>query len=290
MTKIKYINCFGTSYTAGGGFEFETGKIYSRELSSYYSTYDEIQTQFNFSYPGQLQKLVGNSIKVYNHAKSGYGNDRLIRLAYDLINSENFNKEEHIFIFEFAGLGREEFFLNSLNDYIICNYRTEYDDNDNLEFKFNDIAKSYVYDDFNVRRELLKFKDLFETYVENFVNIDVEEKKLVRDADLFLSYLEKHEIKFLFSVPPILNYHHDNFFRIQFGDGRYFKNSDNFVKFTDDNNLRIYDETSGEINDMHSGLLANKLISYSIYNKLIEKKLIESSILNIDWKYYKSLT
>jgi len=85
MTKIKhnhqiwFINTYGTSLTKGGGFEFWDNK----KLKEYYSqTEPDIpQFQFNFSWPGQLQLLVGRSI-VTNYAKSGYGNETLIKYAY----------------------------------------------------------------------------------------------------------------------------------------------------------------------------------------------------------------
>jgi hypothetical protein len=140
---IKYIHCLGTSFTAGGGFEF-TGNNAKRSkiLKQIYGNLDEELTQSNFSYPGQLQKLL-STVKVINHGKNGYGNDRMYRIVYDIIN-DNFNKDEHLFLLEFSGLGRKEYWLNEINDYVILNYWIDWD---TLTLKNKvDIANSYWYD------------------------------------------------------------------------------------------------------------------------------------------------
>ena len=121
--KIKYINFYGTSSTAGGGFEFDS----LAEGPFIYIRYDkcdeEPKTQFNYSFPGQVKKFIGETnIEVFNFGKQGYGNDRMMRLAYARTKEEKFNKDEHLFLFEFAALGRDEFYFNEIKDYIICNY------------------------------------------------------------------------------------------------------------------------------------------------------------------------
>ena len=117
---IKYIHCFGTSYTAGGGHEFN-GTTNDRNVNSKTSDYvrdliyfykkkypNEEQTQFNCSWPGQLQKLVNDEIIVLNHAKSGYGNDRMMRITNDIVND----------------IPNEEFnYWNSFNNYFISYWR-----------------------------------------------------------------------------------------------------------------------------------------------------------------------
>ena len=86
---IKYIHCFGTSYTAGGGYEFDGDSPFRNQDSEYIINLkketkqkypNEEQTQYNFSWQIQLQKLVdSNKIKVLNHFKTGYGNERIYR-------------------------------------------------------------------------------------------------------------------------------------------------------------------------------------------------------------------
>ena len=116
---IKEIHCFGTSHTEGGGFEFFNQNIASK-LKKIYT--EQPFTQFNYSYPGQLQKLIGSGVKVFNHGKSGYGNERMYRIAYDLIMNNEDSLSEKLFIFEFSFLGRKEFYSNTLKDHFIVNY------------------------------------------------------------------------------------------------------------------------------------------------------------------------
>ena len=80
---IKKIYTFGTSFTEGGGFEFDTIDYKYKKL---YENFDEDYSQYNFSYPGQLQKLIPN-IEVINLAKSGYGNENhaILQLLHFLL-------------------------------------------------------------------------------------------------------------------------------------------------------------------------------------------------------------
>lgn len=287
MTKIKYINCFGTSYTAGGGFEFECyNDLKSKKLHEIYGKIEIEKTQYHFSWPGQLQKLVGSDIKVNNFAKSGYGNSRIFRLVYDIINDENFNSEENVFIFEFAGIGRDEFFLKEIKDYLVCNYQSKYDKNNNINFEFVGAANSYNYDNMSITNKIKNYDEFFNTYVNKFIDFDEYSDTMIRETDFFLSYLEKNNIKFLFCVSPILYYEYDNTKKIIFGDNINFKQYTNFVKFVNGNNLQITDETHQQIKDSHSGLKGNKIASQCIYNKLIESGYLNMNFIDIDWECY----
>lgn len=98
---IKKIYTLGTSFTKGGGFEFDL-ENHGDSLRKFYSHIDDEKTQWSFSC--QLQKLFDkNKIKVdvVNLAKSGYGNERLIRKTYETILDKSFKKEETLFLFEF---------------------------------------------------------------------------------------------------------------------------------------------------------------------------------------------
>ena len=288
MTKIKYIHCFGTSYTAGGGFEFESRHPnVRRDLIQVYGRCDEQLTQSNFSWPGQLQNLIGDFPFVLNHGKQGYGNDRTFRLVYELINKPDFKKEENLLILEFAGLGRQDFFFKEVGDFVICNYQMINDENEYYPFfKYVGAAKSYGYDTDEITKKIDEYESFFNTYIDKFIDFDVEQTKLVQQTDFFLSYLEKMGISFLFSMPPILNYRYDISKEIEFGDGKKFKKTNNFVQFTDDNNLRIIDETKEKYSDGHCGLKANKIISHCIYNKLVNDNYITNNTIPIDWDFY----
>ena len=279
MSKIKYINCFGTSFTAGGGFEFDGNSIGRNNfLKSYYSNLDEELTQYNFSYPGQLQKLLKN-IKVFNHAKNGYGNDRMYRLAYDIISSSNFNSEEHIFLLEFGGLGRKEYWYNEINDFIVLNYWVDWD-NYSIKDKVN-IAQSYCYDSPAIFNQLKDEESFFLEFHKKTFDFKNEIKYYEQQINFFISYLDSKNVNYF-----LVNENHtiDNDKHFTFGDGNIFKQSKDFTKFTNINGLELDIETNYLYDDKHNGYVATKIISQSIYNHLIDVKLLDLEKINIDYE------
>lgn len=290
MTKIKYIHCFGTSYTAGGGFEFESDYRCNKDvLLSIYGHLNEEFTQYNFSYPGQLQKLIGNDIQVINHAKQGFGDDRSIRLSYDLINNYKFKRDDNLFIFEFSGLGRDEFFLREINDYIVCNYNIDFDSKNNFNFKYIGCARDYHYDTKIIREKVDRYDNFFISYLENFGDLDSFRSKLERQSNMFITYLESKNINYLFITPPFISNDLDLSKQIEFGDDFYFKKNKDFVKFINKNRLTITDETLKRILDDHAGLTANKIAAMCVYNKLISDEYLNRNFINIDWKHIQKI-
>lgn len=293
MTKIKYIHCFGTSHTAGGGFEFDsTDPNRVSIIEKCYSDVDTPNTQFNFSYPGQLQKFVGKDITILNHGKQGFGNERIYRIAYDIINEYGFNKDANIFLFEFSGIGRCEFYLNKIQDYITLNYQHKIDENGDITNEGADllgVTHSYFYEteDFlNYIKSDIKF---YEKIVENFISYETEYKKIFRETEFFISYLERCNIKFYYTAPPIVwPQFLDENKKILFGDGNYFKKNYNILEFSSDNNLIIKDETDGLYLDDHNSFKSNKLVAHIIYNRLISDGILSGNKIEIDWNWYKN--
>jgi len=280
MSKIKYINCFGTSYTAGGGFEFDGDK---NPLNNLYSGLESPLTQFNFSYPGQLNKVLDKNIKVTNYAKNGYGNDRTFRQIYELVNDKNFNKDEHIFIIEYAGLGRREFWFNPINDYIVSNYWFNFD-----TLKLKDmvyLANSYGYETKKMSNDLKKYEPLFLEFFKQTLNLKNEIKLNEQNIEFFSSYLNQHKLNYFYTTDIFDSNSGKNFI---FGDGEYFKQSNDFLKFSEYNNLSIKNETAGIDKDLHNGYISNKIVGLTIYNKLVELEFIDSNKIDIDWKELKN--
>jgi hypothetical protein len=126
MSKIKNIYCFGTSFTAGGGFEWKSDHPdRSRDLRKYYSEVNIEKTQEAFSWPGRFKDILKNKnldIQVHNFGKQGYGNQRVYRKAYDVINNPKFDASSSIFIIELSWIMRREFYFYDIDDYIIANY------------------------------------------------------------------------------------------------------------------------------------------------------------------------
>ena len=284
MIKIKHINCFGTSNTAGGGFEFDSPTADAWLVEKLYGNIpDEEKTIFNFSYPGQLQKLVGNKIQVHNYGKHGCGNQRLIRKTYDIINSKTFNKDEHIFIFEITGLGRREFFLKKINDYIICNYHIT----ENQTAEFISSANHYKYDSNETTALLDSYESFFKTQLTDFFDIEEEINEHERMVEFLFAYLNAKNVNYYFTMVP-QEYDYSKSTEFLFGDGVYFQQTNNMMDFSFINKLTIKDETDNQTDDLHIGLKGNKLIGNVIYNKLVEDGLLNTPIKPIDWEYHRN--
>jgi len=296
MTKIKHIHCFGTSHTAGGGFEFDGSDLErSNLIKKLYSSVDTPLTQYNFSYPGQLQKFIGNDIKVHNHAKQGYGNDRMYRILHKITNEWNFDSDEHLLLLEFTGLGRREEFFNKIQNYITINWQHSIDSDGNLTNKgahLLGVASSYHYDSQNFL-DIIKDMDtisFFEKYVENFINLEDESSFVLRNMEFFISYLDKLNLKYYYTSPPVIS--DEDIFNtkkneIIFGDGFYFKENTNMLEFATENDLIINIETNDKYDDDHNSFKSNKLCAHIIYNKLILDGIIKKELNPIDWKWYK---
>ena len=300
MSKIKYIHCFGTSHTAGGGFEFgSTDKNRNMLLERYYSIPNEPQTQFNFSYPGQLQKIIGNDITILNHAKQGYGDDRIYRIFYDIVTKPGFNKDEHIFIFEFSGSGRQEIYVNEFNEYLTLNYEHKYvsddDDINSIPSKLAGIAFSYFYETQETYDYIQEHTSFFEKYVDNHIKYKNEINKLTMMADMFLSYIDRYKYNVLFTAKPFILYgsfdaKYETNSQVELGDGVYFKKAKNILEFAGINKLFISHETNDGYKDLHNSFKCNKLTAHIIYNKLISDKYLNLDIIPIDWKWYKEIS
>ena len=290
MNKINNIYTFGTSQTAGGGFEFESraeaaqykGDIFIKErgdaLKHLYKDIGQELTQFNFSWPGQLQKILGNGIKVTNLAKSGYGNERMYRLTYDLIRNNIHKLDSMLFIYEFSYLGRKEYYLNELNDYIIVNYGFPNPD-DKIPVQHG-IANEYFFDENPI---IHNHSDFFNNVVQKTINFD-EQLKLMRMNQLaFLSFLKTAGINFLLSSEPWDDnkIHGDliNFDKNQIDFYQYTNKFGNPISMNLDTSITA--ETNGIFFDGHNGIIMNNFIGGCVYNELIDRNLIVGNKLNI---------
>jgi hypothetical protein len=266
---IKEIHCFGTSHTAGGGFEF-FNKEKASKLKKVYT--ERPFTQFYYSYPGQLQKLIGNGVKVFNHGKSGYGNERMYRIAYDLIKNKNESLSEKLFIFEFSFLGRKEFYSNTLKDHFIVNYEI-LEDGANI----NGISQTYFINH-KETYELLKNKVV--PFIKETMQGENQIKTLAMNNRFFVDFLLQSNVNFLFATPPY-----------GFKDGfkeEYEQLKKHYIEYSDTestlygyyykNGWTIENETNGFIDDNHAGLYGNNETAKRILeniNKLYQYEYIE---------------
>jgi hypothetical protein len=250
---IKEIHCFGTSYTEGGGFEFDSNHR-KDILSKIYK--DEPKTKFNYSYPGQLQKLVGDDIKVFNHAKSGYGNERMYRLVHDMVS--NTDCSDKLFLLEFSSIGRKEVWSNTKQKHLIINYVF----NNINEISISGMATDYFFDEIDCYE---KFNHIFEPFLKETIDFNTQVNLVNQNSDIFIDYLLYNNINFIITAPPLK---FDNIklksYIVDFKNG-----INDMVWFAIKNKLTITDETRGMIKDGHGGYEWSKIVAKKIVNKLI---------------------
>lgn len=284
---IKYIHCFGTSYTAGGGHEFDaTGP--SRSLNSsrpearkhlenlievYSKKYpNEEQTLYNCSWPGQLQKLLGEDIQVINHAKSGYGNERMYEITYDIVSKPDFNKDEHLFLYEFSALGRKQLWSNTLNQYIITNYIID----DKNKLNYNGTAVDYFYDNNDTIEITNKLEEIIKPFYEETLEMKSSMRRLEINNHMFLDYLSYNNVNWMFTADPFYyafeRYDKKHYFK--FSD-----NSHNFVNYFHEEDLTITKETNGKVNDGHMSITGAKIIARVIAKRLKELNYLKELYL-----------
>jgi len=274
---LKNVYCLGTSYTEGGGFEF-SGKDF--KLARLYDHLGIGLNQFNFSWPGQLQSLLGNDIKIHNLAKSGYGNERIHRVFFDLIEQKDNISKDSIFLFEIASLGRKEYYLNDLNEHIICNYSiTPGDDTGNMI----GIASTYFYDTPEITKTIIDNEELFNQFIKKTINFNIEHKLYERNFILLLSFLELHNFKYFILGNLNINPKYNRYIPDYISKTIWFPSKTNktkkgdFVQFFNEHNLTLTEETKGVIKDGHSGYVGNKITAEIIYNHLIDMDVIDST-------------
>lgn len=306
---IQKIFTFGTSNTAGGGFEFESKylshdkrgelrKINRGDLLKKLYT-EEPKTQNHYSWPGQLQKLLNDKnykISVNNISKQGYGNERMYRKFFDLVKHgddyiNGVPKENCLFIFEFSDISRKEFWFEPINNHIVMNYKAVQDDSG------AQMAHSYYYDNKEILMKIEEKQNLFVEFRKNLIDIDNELKDVSRKITMFIDFLEYNNFNFMISSSPFIldmeyQNEYDKFekYLMEFGfdEGKKYKD---FHRFADIEQIRIMDETKEEITDIHSSLFGNKTIAKNVFNEMIEKKYIDGSrveVLNNNSKNIKN--
>lgn len=278
------IYTFGTSFTKGGGFEF----WFNPKLNEFYKDNPTPKLQFNFSWPGQLQEKILNAkgkTQVYNHAKSGYGHEQIIRKAFEIISSTDYY-DDKLFIFEFGALGRKEYWHNELG-WIVTNYHFKTDqidfthvinENDtNQQTITHGIAQTYFEDSQEVKDLLKRDEELFGKFNAITLNANTEIERISREIIQFLLFCNNLGVNYYVASAPFLHHsltHYDKHWKDR--QISYPYNSDNpqydLYGFLEKHKLRIKDETNGFIDDGHGGFEGNGLIADSIFKRIINTR------------------
>lgn len=261
MKEIKTISCHGTSFTEGGGFEWDI-ESKTMLLNDFYNELPK--TQFNYSWPGQLQKLT--KAKIVNYGKSGHGNPKVYRDVHSIFIDASIKNDTHLFLIELSQLGRAELFINELNDYCVINY----DITDNDTIRYDGCAIDYFRDSNKVSTFLNKKKEFLLEFLKTTKNVKTSINELERNFDFFISFLEYNNLNYCFVNTPLI------FFNVKPSNTKIIKYPSlnnkriliDFVEYINEHNLSLTDITDGVIEDPHFSLEGNKNIANIIYEQL----------------------
>tara|TARA_Y100000992_G_scaffold274086_1_gene216711 strand:- start:1736 stop:2632 length:897 start_codon:yes stop_codon:yes gene_type:complete len=273
----KYIRTFGTSYTEGGGFHYWVNKRIKILYNKLRPMVDN--SMFEFSWPSFLQKKV--TPKVINHARSGHGNDRIFREVYKVVESDEFNPSENLFLFELSALGRDEFYSKEIGEWGVLNYKMDWNNHsptrEGFGMGFNYFNQIHLGSDW-----IDKHLPMFETLVMETIDADVHLQTMIRKLKMFFCYCDAANLNWyivadetMFVARPELRKWIHRFL----GDKDY-------KGIFESAGETITDETGGHFADGHFGMHANQTIGLYVAKRLNEYgevgKLLEYDVLDKD--------
>lgn len=277
--KYSEIRTFGTSFTEGGGFEYWRKPITKKVYEGFTPMKDN--THFEFSWPGQLDKML--DCKVINYAKCGHGNERIYRLVYEQTTDPNFNKDKTLFLFELSGLGRKQIYSSKFKKYGVYNYMIDWENG--AKFKEQEginLAFDYYEEEYEEDEAWEWIKENYET-ITKFTELTTDgvgtKQQIQQNLSYFLSYCDGIG----------LNYYIVEDESMLLWSNRFVKNS---LKkwlpkylFTDrygelsitgphgmlGHGFTISEETDNFITDGHNGYWGNILIASMIADELLKR-------------------
>lgn len=193
LDSIDTIYFNGCSFTEGGGFEY--GKYWVR--NAYKKQYNfEYKSEKDVCYPTIVQNLLPN-IKVVNEAKSGSGADRIIRKAWEWIESSKLEDlKKTIFIFEIPGsINRLDVYSNKYNKYLVGNVSYK----SNGEIEDTQTTLNWIYGPALEETYRNKTREILKQYSEYFINPIQYDKNVTRYFFGLFKFFIDNDIKFYVS-------------------------------------------------------------------------------------------
>ena len=286
----KRFHFFGTSHTAGGGFEFHK----KQKVQNCYGQFNLPKNEHSFSYPGCFERLISDKDSVINHAKCGYGNELIYRKIFEIILTRDFDKEKDILLIEFSDCGRKEFWNNDLNDFIILNYGF---DNET----WLGLANTYWYDSKDTVKVLESKREFFQQYIKDCFNLEKQLNLMQQNFIMLISFLQNNNIKFyLTNDVPIHETNQKKYFNVEnnlieyefdfnpSGLGTGIRKAYNFLELTQ-GSFHIKQETDSYYNDIHQGYFVNRIVGQTIYNRLIDDGELDGDKKIIDYSEWDDI-
>jgi hypothetical protein len=248
--KNLYVN--GCSFSCGNGLDLiEIKQLYKDKLSI------DIDNHLNFAYPNILAKKY--NLSIINEAVPGGSLNRMIRKTYNYIFNNVDILSDTLFVLEIPPMWRDEFYSNKLDRLINVTWGT-------LKHPHSDLTN--IRNGYDVS-DILSIHGDLENYFKNFVDIDFEEKKSMKNMLGLLSYLIINNLNYiLIDCSGFDDFLKKNGLKDEY-NFLWFDNK-KMHHWIDDNKLRISDELNIEI-DRHAGIEGNKIIAERL-EEYINKK------------------
>lgn len=282
---IYIIYSFGTSHTAGGGFEFNSSSNNQPNPDVYKSILNS-KNHFDFSYPNLLANMC--NVAVDNYAKQGYGYQRVTRKIIEVVSDDSFEKDKSLFLIEVSAWDRNEFWFNDINDYIIANFST-----DTLDSPITlSMANDYHYQSSDVRKLIndVDNKQLFFDFFKKTANKEILINQVQNNFLMLITFLEYNNINYYLTNGDIpinpnllknINYQNKIItYDIVNRNTNKVHIVENWVSLIDEFGLTITEESSGYVEDNHQGYSVNQYIANTIYNRMISDGYLSDDKIN----------
>jgi hypothetical protein len=268
--EIVYSN--GCSHSAAGGLELVRTIDDKKTLITdvYKEKYNvSWKTQEDATYIAHLATLLGG-IEYVADAASGGGTGRVIRLAYDFV-KRNWNKKDKLFlVLELpAFFQRMDVFSVKLDHWMVVNQSFSNTGRRNHLYA----TRKYFVDEFNNDTQIINNERELTTYLDNFTRIDIEEQKLIREIETFLSFLKFNDIKHIwFEGGKIIHKKiNPQLLKDQLAIYDNIDYHNDFHTWSIKHKMTIKDELEGLSTDLHPGYFAHKKFADILYEHINKK-------------------
>jgi hypothetical protein len=271
---INKIVCIGSSHTEGGGFHGDV-----ETLNKIYSNIVDNPSMSTLSWPGLLESLLDEKIKVINLGKCGSGNQRLMRQFFDIICCGSFNKEETLFIFEPTHLDRREYWSNTINDYVVLNYSAYNGDMPAV------LVHEYYKEETEKNQKLKDVEKLYQDFTSETSHHPIQIAEVETNYLMFYNFVKNQNINHMLLTNLVIEPNSiRNFYQgIDSIEYEIFgEKTKDIWPFVHDKELLLKWETNKLIDDWHQGYFVNNIISKTVYNNMISNNYIEGSVLEIE--------
>tara|TARA_B110000858_G_C17803469_1_gene476534 strand:+ start:2471 stop:3397 length:927 start_codon:yes stop_codon:yes gene_type:complete len=260
MKKIKNIYTFGTSFTNGGGFEFDTES--KNQLKKYYDVLEIPLKKENFKWTYLLSNLLNQKINITNLSKDGFGNERMYRKIFELSSEENFLPSENLFVLELSDLGRKEVFSPKDKKYGIINYDIE-------SLKLYGNSFNYFQDQYQFHLD--DITNAWDVFNKKQFDFQSEMIKLYNSLMGVISYLEFMKIPYIILEGSIIRHSpHNTHFYDKIQEKVITVEGEGLFAWLTQHDYTIKGELQNIWPDGHWGYTGNIVMADLVFNKMID--------------------